>query len=119
MEVEGGGSEADWTAVKTFRDCQDNLRAQQTSLEILANLCTVWTEEEDEDNWQDNPSDNEVDEEEEEEDEGQAAEAPAAPVSPVLVEAVLAHKLVSLELERANSLPENVATVLNSTARVN
>jgi hypothetical protein len=44
--------------------------------------------------------------------------APAVPVSPVLVEAVLAHNLISLVLERANSLPENVLQVLKSTARV-
>jgi hypothetical protein len=72
MEVEGGSEEANWTLDKTFRDCEDLLRAQQLALEILANLCTAGTEEEEEEsNWQDNPSDNEEEEIEEEEEEEQ------------------------------------------------
>jgi hypothetical protein len=74
MEVEGGGGEeADWTRLdKSYRECQDTLRAQQLALEILANLCTLGNEEEeDESNWQDNPSDNEEEEIEEEEEQQQ------------------------------------------------
>jgi hypothetical protein len=39
-------------------------------------------------------------------------------VNPVLLEAVVAHSLVPLVVERANSLPENVRQLLAATARV-
>lgn len=112
MEVEEGGASDGWTADKSFRECEDSLRAQQIALEILTNLCTTEDEEE---AWQDNPSDQEDDGDDDNDAEEAAGDGGA--VSPVVLEAVLSHNLVSLVLERANSLPENVVQVLNSTAK--
>lgn len=119
MEVEEGRGdrEVDWSGDKSFRECRDLVRAQQIALEILANLCTAGADDDDDDNWQENPSDDEVDEDEEEADDQAGAVDDAAPVCPVLLEAVVAHNLVHLVLERANSLPENVLQLLKSTAR--
>jgi hypothetical protein len=118
MEVEGGDKEADWAADKSFRNCLDTLRAQQSALEILANLCTVsGADDEEDENWQDNPSDNEEDEEVDDQAGGDVeAAAPVAPVA--LLEAVVAHNLVRLVLERANGLPENVVQLLSASANV-
>jgi len=114
MDIDGQRNE-DSTDSKQFKECLNNLRDQQTAIEILANLCSGGDGENEQ--WEDEEEDgSENGEDVDDAVEGQT-EAVVQVVNPVFVEAVMSLQLMQAILDKANSLPENVQQILLDSAK--
>eukprot|EP00088_Acartia_fossae_P052914 TRINITY_DN5999_c0_g1_i1.p1 TRINITY_DN5999_c0_g1~~TRINITY_DN5999_c0_g1_i1.p1 ORF type:complete len:483 (+),score=150.59 TRINITY_DN5999_c0_g1_i1:165-1451(+) len=119
MELDGGDNDEESGENKQYKECEDTLKDQQTALEILANLCTMGNGEEGDEDAQWEDQEDSDDQEFLEEDPSGNVEplANLAPTNPVLLEALNSHKFVESVLDKANGLPENVNTLLQSSAK--